>query len=120
MKKKFIMSLLGISILALFFSCDSMADIDIDGSIYYGTGTYAQVKYIEFTVTGGSGDYDFYYARTASSNFDYAKSQRTFIGSGEEGKTYTYNVDGYVSTGWYYYIWAVDDNGASSGTYWHP
>lgn len=105
-----------------FTSCDlpEDADISVDGVINYGTGTYGQVNYIKFTVSGGEGPYSIYYARTGSSDWDYAKSVRSYIGSANEGETYTYSVSGYVSTGWYYYIWAVDKNGASGGGRWHP
>ena len=98
---------------------DEDADIDISGHIYYGTGSYAQVSRIEFTVSGGEAPYKLYYAKSIN-NWDYAKSNRTYIGKCNENETVTHYVDGYVSTGWYYYIWAVDDNGASSGARWHP
>ncbi len=95
------------------------ADIAISGTITYGQGTYAQVKYISFKVSGGEGPYAIYYARSIN-DWNYAKKNRSYIGSANEGETYTYSVSGYVSTGWYYYIWAVDKNGASGGARWHP
>ena len=125
MKKRIAFAVFLLSLVAFFTSCDSLfgkfADIDVSGKIHYGTGTYGQVSYIEFTVTGGSGPYKCYYARTASNDHDYAYKNSSYIGEAEEGESYTYNgVDGYVSTGWYYHIFAIDSNGAEGHAVWHP
>ena len=122
MKKKCLYSVLVIGLCLLFFSCSGMSSrskIDIGGNIYYETGTYGQVNYIEFNVVGGTGNYRVYYSRSID-DWDYAWSGRTYVGTAEEGYNYTLDIDGYVSTGWYYYIWAVDDNGDSGGSRWHP
>ncbi|MBR4630589.1 MAG: hypothetical protein IKO57_09130 [Treponema sp.] len=118
-----ILTVLALFVLSvLFSSCsDKFADIEIDGTINYGTGQYGQVNYIEYSVTGGEGPYKIYYARSID-DWDYAKSQRGYVGEVEEGVTYRLTPSGtnYVSVGWYYYIWAVDENGASGGARWHP
>ena len=126
MKKKLcVLSALLLALFAVTFtSCDlveEQADINVNGKIYYGTGTYGTVNYIEYTVTGGKGPYKIYFAKSIG-NWDYAKSQRSYIDTVEDGVTYRLTPAGtnYVTTGWYYYIWAVDKNGASGGSRWHP
>ena len=109
----------------LFSSCDLISalttKIEVSGNIHYTTGEYGQVTSIDFTVTGGEAPYKIYYARSGSNSESYARSNRSYIGvADEEGTSYTCSCDGYVSVGWYYFIWAVDQNGVSDYAVWHP
>ena len=127
-KLRFILLVIGLS--TLLFSCSNPTttttkstppSLDIEGKIYYETGKYAKVDRIEFTVSGGTGYYSLYYAKSID-DWDYAYSKRSYIGTCTDTDlcTYTLTESAYVSTGWYYYIWAIDDNGVSGGTRWYP
>lgn len=103
---KFLMLLLLIFICSIQYSCArACAVITVTGQIHYTTGTYGKVTRIDFSVSGGEPPYSFCYAKTATSDEDYARSVRKSIGTGsQEGDYYYDGCDGYVSTGWHYWI----------------
>lgn len=121
MQAKIMVLLVAVLIAFCFASCqqESEPDIDIYGRIYYTTGDYPNVDHITFEVSGGTAPYKIYYARSIDS-WDYAWSGRSYKGTCNENEEFTVSASGYISAGWYYYIWAVDSDGYKGRARWHP